>query len=210
MEGIEHAGGPAWASPPIPACAGIGLRAQHHLHVIREKPEAAWFEAHSENYFADGGAHVGALCWGHLCSAAGIHSRRRLAKFCAGGQPRANGGKPGRRSVPRHGGASGPFRSSATGFAVCVRGSGGPGRMAGNGGRACRRVGGLAAAGQVSFPAGPLPLGRPECSIVLLNNPFRGQSHVSVEPFNRLLRSVATALGSVDLFILQKICGFLS
>jgi hypothetical protein len=28
--------------------------------------------------------------------------------------------------------------------------------------------------------------------IVLLNNPFRGQSHVSVEPFNRLLRSVET------------------
>lgn len=26
--------------------------------------------------------------------------------------------------------------------------------------------------------------------IVLLNNPFRGQSHVSVEPFNRLVRSV--------------------
>jgi uncharacterized protein (UPF0276 family) len=61
MQGIEHAGGPAWASRAIPASAGIGLRAQHHLHVLRQKPEAAWFEAHSENYFADGGAHVGAL-----------------------------------------------------------------------------------------------------------------------------------------------------
>ena len=28
--------------------------------------------------------------------------------------------------------------------------------------------------------------------IVLLNNPFRGRSHVSVEPFNRLVRSVET------------------
>ena len=45
----------------MPARAGIGLRAQHHLQVIAESPDVAWFEAHTENYFADGGAHVEAL-----------------------------------------------------------------------------------------------------------------------------------------------------
>ena len=45
----------------MPARAGIGLRAQHHLRVLRESPAVAWFEAHTENYFADGGAHVAAL-----------------------------------------------------------------------------------------------------------------------------------------------------
>lgn len=46
---------------PIPARAGIGLRAAHHLEVLSRAPGVAWFEAHSENYFADGGAHVEAL-----------------------------------------------------------------------------------------------------------------------------------------------------
>ena len=41
--------------------AGIGLRAQHHLEVLSDAPAVAWFEAHTENYFADGGAHVEAL-----------------------------------------------------------------------------------------------------------------------------------------------------
>jgi uncharacterized protein len=40
---------------------GIGLRAQHHLAVLSDLPPAGWFEAHTENYFADGGAHVEAL-----------------------------------------------------------------------------------------------------------------------------------------------------
>lgn len=48
-------------SKPMPARAGIGLRAQHHLQVLCESPAVAWFEAHTENYFADGGAHVEAL-----------------------------------------------------------------------------------------------------------------------------------------------------
>ena len=43
------------------ARAGIGLRAQHHLQVISHAPAVAWFAAHTENYFADGGAHVEAL-----------------------------------------------------------------------------------------------------------------------------------------------------
>lgn len=41
---------------PIPASAGIGLRAPHIRQVIDTLPEAAWFEVHSENYFAPGGA----------------------------------------------------------------------------------------------------------------------------------------------------------
>jgi len=45
----------------MPARAGIGLRAAHHLRVLSESPAVAWFEAHTENYFADGGAHVEAL-----------------------------------------------------------------------------------------------------------------------------------------------------
>jgi uncharacterized protein (UPF0276 family) len=40
---------------------GVGLRAAHHLRVLSESPAAAWFEAHTENYFADGGAHVEVL-----------------------------------------------------------------------------------------------------------------------------------------------------
>jgi uncharacterized protein (UPF0276 family) len=41
---------------PLPAAAGIGLRAQHHAAVLAELPNVGWFEAHSENYFAEGGS----------------------------------------------------------------------------------------------------------------------------------------------------------
>ena len=40
---------------PIPARAGIGLRAPHHREVLDTHPAVAWFEVHSENFFADGG-----------------------------------------------------------------------------------------------------------------------------------------------------------
>jgi uncharacterized protein (UPF0276 family) len=43
---------------PMPARAGIGLRAQHHDDLVREQPDVGWLEAHSENYFADGGAQI--------------------------------------------------------------------------------------------------------------------------------------------------------
>jgi uncharacterized protein len=36
--------------------AGIGLRAIHHREVVASSPAVGWFEAHSENYFARGGA----------------------------------------------------------------------------------------------------------------------------------------------------------
>ena len=41
---------------PIPARAGIGLRAQHYRDVLEQRPAAGWLEVHSENYFGAGGA----------------------------------------------------------------------------------------------------------------------------------------------------------
>ncbi|MBI3545599.1 MAG: DUF692 domain-containing protein [Gammaproteobacteria bacterium] len=41
---------------PIPAHAGIGLRAEHYHEVIDTLPATAWLEVHSENYFGAGGA----------------------------------------------------------------------------------------------------------------------------------------------------------
>ena len=45
---------------PVPARAGIGLRSVHH-DAIAERPPIGWIEAHTENYFHDGGAAVCAL-----------------------------------------------------------------------------------------------------------------------------------------------------
>ena len=39
----------------IPARAGIGLRTPHYREVLDTQPDVAWFEVHSENFFADGG-----------------------------------------------------------------------------------------------------------------------------------------------------------
>lgn len=41
-------------SSPIPANAGIGLRFPHQRFVADERPAAAWFEVHTENYFGGG------------------------------------------------------------------------------------------------------------------------------------------------------------
>lgn len=41
---------------PVPARAGIGLRTPHYREVLDTHPDVAWFEVHSENFFADGGA----------------------------------------------------------------------------------------------------------------------------------------------------------
>ncbi|HET9693656.1 MAG TPA: DUF692 domain-containing protein [Steroidobacteraceae bacterium] len=46
---------------PVPARAGIGLRAVHHAAVLEQRPDVGWLEVHSENYFADGGAQVDVL-----------------------------------------------------------------------------------------------------------------------------------------------------
>lgn len=45
----------------LPAAAGIGLRAPHVGHVKKERPAVAWFEVHSENYFAEGGPALASL-----------------------------------------------------------------------------------------------------------------------------------------------------
>lgn len=41
---------------PVPARAGIGLRAEHYREVVTSRPAVGWFEVHSENYFGAGGA----------------------------------------------------------------------------------------------------------------------------------------------------------
>jgi hypothetical protein len=41
---------------PVPAHAGIGLRAAHHEAFLATRPDVAWVEVHSENFFAAGGA----------------------------------------------------------------------------------------------------------------------------------------------------------
>jgi uncharacterized protein len=46
---------------PIPGRAGIGFRALHHQALCEQRPEIGWIEAHTENYFHDGGAAVRAL-----------------------------------------------------------------------------------------------------------------------------------------------------
>jgi uncharacterized protein (UPF0276 family) len=38
----------------IPAAAGVGLRFTHHRAVLEERPAAAWFEVHAENYMGGG------------------------------------------------------------------------------------------------------------------------------------------------------------
>jgi len=46
---------------PIPAKAGIGLRAPHMQALLTSRPAVGWLEVHSENYFADGGRAVAEL-----------------------------------------------------------------------------------------------------------------------------------------------------
>ena len=40
---------------PIPARAGIGLRADHYAAVLESRPTIGWLEIHPENYFGAGG-----------------------------------------------------------------------------------------------------------------------------------------------------------
>jgi uncharacterized protein (UPF0276 family) len=49
------------APGPIPARAGIGLRAVHHHALLEDRPAIGWIEAHTENYFHEGGSAVRAL-----------------------------------------------------------------------------------------------------------------------------------------------------
>lgn len=45
----------------LPVASGVGLRAPHVAYVLAERPPVAWFEVHSENYFADGGPALAGL-----------------------------------------------------------------------------------------------------------------------------------------------------
>lgn len=47
---------------PVPASAGIGLRAQHYAEFLRSTPQVGWVEAHSENYFRLESPATGVLC----------------------------------------------------------------------------------------------------------------------------------------------------
>ena len=57
MARLESRGVPG----PIPACAGIGFRSVHHHELVAERPAVGWIEAHTENYFHEGGAAGRAL-----------------------------------------------------------------------------------------------------------------------------------------------------
>jgi hypothetical protein len=46
------------APGPVPAQAGIGLRAPHHAELIASAPDVGWVEVHSENFFAAGGSSL--------------------------------------------------------------------------------------------------------------------------------------------------------
>jgi hypothetical protein len=49
------------SAPLHAAAAGVGLRAPHVAQVRSERPRVAWFEVHSENYYAAGGPALAAL-----------------------------------------------------------------------------------------------------------------------------------------------------
>lgn len=42
----------------IPSKAGIGLREPHYQEIMQDSPDIAWFEVHSENFFAEGGMSI--------------------------------------------------------------------------------------------------------------------------------------------------------
>lgn len=46
---------------PIPARAGIGLRADHYFDVMEQRPAVGWLEVHSENFFGAGGRPLACL-----------------------------------------------------------------------------------------------------------------------------------------------------
>ena len=53
---IKHATTSVTNPRPMPARAGIGLRAAHFADVMNSRPDVGWFEVHSENHFAPAGA----------------------------------------------------------------------------------------------------------------------------------------------------------
>lgn len=43
------------ANDPIPARAGVGLKAEHYTDILEGLPDIGWFEVHPENYMGEGG-----------------------------------------------------------------------------------------------------------------------------------------------------------
>ena len=43
------------ACDPIPARAGVGLKAEHYADILDTRPDIGWFEVHPENYMGAGG-----------------------------------------------------------------------------------------------------------------------------------------------------------
>ncbi|MGD9868417.1 MAG: DUF692 domain-containing protein [Hyphomicrobiales bacterium] len=44
-----------FGSSPIPASAGVGLKAEHYRDILEARPAIGWFEVHAENYMGAGG-----------------------------------------------------------------------------------------------------------------------------------------------------------
>lgn len=64
---------PTPAHANLPLRAGIGLRAPHVRQVLDETPQVAWFEVHSENFFADGGPALETLSAVRACYPVSLH-----------------------------------------------------------------------------------------------------------------------------------------
>ncbi len=47
---------PVYQPDPIPARAGVGLKADHYQTILETQPDIGWFEVHPENYMGDGGS----------------------------------------------------------------------------------------------------------------------------------------------------------
>ena len=45
----------SYRAGPIPASAGVGLKAQHVQDIFESQPDLGWFEVHAENYMGEGG-----------------------------------------------------------------------------------------------------------------------------------------------------------
>jgi len=51
----ERDGSGELARDPIPARAGVGLKAEHYADILDTRPDIGWFEVHPENYMGAGG-----------------------------------------------------------------------------------------------------------------------------------------------------------
>lgn len=47
-----------YLAPKVPAAFGLGLRDLHHKYVLQKAPDVDFFEVHTENFIADGGASL--------------------------------------------------------------------------------------------------------------------------------------------------------